>query len=73
MFGRKEFVVFLNSRSGMFDERREMSTTTLGRHVSLLTSGTLIPCKHIFVSFSVKQKLLPVHKALLEQEFGLMV
>ena len=55
VFGHKEFVVFLNPRSGMFEqsrEKRNVYTTTLGRHVSLVTSGTLIPCKHIIVSFS---------------------
>ena len=75
VFGHKEFVVFLNPRSGMFEQSREK------RNVYYHTWKTCIaphfmdfdPCKHIFVSSSVKQKLLPVHKALLAQEFGLMV
>ena len=75
VFGHKEFVIFQNPHSGMFEQSREQ------RNVYYHTWKTCIaphfrdfdPSKHISVSGPVKEKLLPTHKTLIAQEFDFMI
>ena len=52
-------------------EKREMCTTTLGKPVLLPTLGTLNT--FLYIPGPVKENLLPAHKILIAQEFGLKI
>ena len=75
VFGHKEYVIFHNVCSGMYEQSREK------RNVYYHTWKTCIaphfsdfnPSKHVLISDSVKEKLVPAHQALIAQEFGLMI
>ena len=75
VLGHKEFVVFQNSRSGLFEQSKDKRNvyyhpwkTCIAPHFS-----DFDPNRHIIVQESVKEKLLRIHKEFLSNEFGLFL
>ena len=75
VFGHKEYVIFQNQRSGMFEQSRDKRNvyyhpwkTCIAPHFS-----DFDPKKHIVVLESVKGKLLHMHKQFILKEFGVLL
>ena len=75
VLGHKEHVVYQNARSGMFEQSTDKRNvyyhpwrTCVVPHFALFNADV-----HIHIPPTVKDKLLPQHKALLGAEFGLTI
>ena len=71
----REYVIFQNQRSGMFEQSRDKRNvyyhpwkTCIAPHFS-----DFDPKKHIVVLESVKGKLLHMHKQFILKEFGVLL
>ena len=75
VFGHKEYVVFQNPNSGMFEQSREKRNVYYHPWLTCIAPHfrNFQPNQHITISVSVKEKLNQEHKDFLGGEFGILL
>lgn len=75
VLGHKEYVVFQNPNSGIFEQTREKRNVYYHPWLTCIAPyfSNFDPRHHIIISDSVKMKLLPQHCECLQREFGISI
>jgi hypothetical protein len=74
VLGHKEYVLFQNPKSGMFEQSREKRNVYYHPWLTCIAPNfrNFQPSQHITISASVKEQLNRQHKDFLGKEFGIL-